>query len=61
MKRKFDANLLLTKDFELKLCRTEGTTSYSDIIVSIFRKLSLLKLQFERKFDYNNFLAIYSG
>ena len=31
--------------------------SYSDIIVGIFRKLFPLKPQFERKFDYNDFLG----
>ena len=60
LKRKSDADQLLTKDVGLKIYGTEGMTSYSDIIVSIFRKLSPLKHQFERKFDYNDFLTKYS-
>ena len=39
----------------------EGMMSYSDITVSIFRKLSPLKHQFERQFDYNHFLPKDSG
>ena len=35
--------------------------SYSDIIVNTFRKLSPLKHHFERKFDFNHFLAKDSG
>ena len=61
LKLKFDASHFLPKDLGLKICRSEGMKSYSDIIVSIFRKLSPLKHQFERKFDYNDFLAKYLG
>ena len=57
MKRKFGASQSLTKDLGLKIYRIEGMMSYSEIIVSIFRKLSPLKQQFERKFDYIDFLA----
>ena len=57
LKRKFDASQYLTKDLGLKIYGTESMTSCSDIIVSIFRKLSPLKHQFERKFDSNDFLA----
>ena len=35
--------------------------SYIDIMVNIFRKLSTLNYQFERKFDDNDFLAKDSG
>ena len=37
----------LTKDLGLKIYGTESMTSCSDMIVSIFRKLSPLKHQFE--------------
>ena len=47
LKRKFDASQFLTKDLGLKIYKTEGMASYSDIILSIFRKLSPLKHQFE--------------
>ena len=57
LKRKFDANQFLAKGLGLKIYGTEGMTSYSDIIVDIFRKLPPLKHQCERKFDYNDFLA----
>ena len=40
LKRKLDVDLFLTKDLVLKICRTEGM---SDIIVTVFRKLSPLK------------------
>ena len=58
LKRKFDADQFLTKDLWLKIYKNEDITSYSDIIVSIFRILSPLKHQ---KFDYNDFSAKYSG
>ena len=45
LKLKFDASHFLPKDLGLKICRSEGMKSYSDIIVSIFRKLSPLKKQ----------------
>ena len=48
--------LIFNKRLGLKICRTEGMTSYSDIVI-IFRKLFHLKPQFEIKFDYNDFLA----
>ena len=57
LKGKFDADQFLTKDLGLKIYRTEGMTSYSNIIVNISRKLSPLIHRFERKFHYNNFLA----
>ena len=48
---------LFKKKVELKIYETEGMTSCRDIIVSIFKKLSPLEHQFERKFDYNDFSA----
>ena len=50
---KFDADQFFTKNLQLEIYRTEDMTSCSEIIVSIFTKLSPLKNQFERKFDYN--------
>ena len=61
LKRKVDADQFLTKDLALKVYGTEGITPYSDIIVNIFRKLFPLKHQFQRKFDYNDYLAKDSG
>ena len=57
LNRKFDVGQFLTKDLVLEICRTEGVTSYGDIIVSIFRKLFPLRHQSERKFDYNDFFS----
>ena len=57
LKMKFDADQFLSKNLGLKIYRTEGMASYSDIIVIIFRKLSPLKGQFEKKLVYNEFLA----
>ena len=57
LERKFDAGQFLIKDLQLKIYGTEGMTSYSDNIVSIFRKLFTLKHQFDKKFDYNDFLT----
>lgn len=57
---KFDAEQF-TKNLQLEIYRTEDMTSCSEIIVSIFRKLSPLKNQFKRKFGYNEFLAKDSG
>ena len=57
---KFDAEQF-TINLQLEIYRTEDMTSCSEIIVSIFRKLSPLKNQFKRKFDYNEFLAKDSG
>ena len=60
-KGKFNTGSFLTKDLKLKICGTEGMTSYRDIIVSVFRKLFHLKYQFERIFDDNDFLGNYMG
>ena len=57
LESKLDASQFLTKDLGLEIYGTEGMTSKSGIIVSIFRKLFPLKHQFERKFNYNDFLA----
>ena len=58
---KFDADQFLKKNLELEINRNEDMTSCNEIIVSIFGKLSPLRNQFERKFDYDEFLAKDSG
>ena len=61
LERKVNADQLSIKDLGLKMYGIEGMMSYSDITVRIFRKLTPLKHQFERQFDYNHFLPKDSG
>ena len=45
LERKFNADQFLTKDLEIKMYRTDITISYSDVIVSTCRNLSLLNIR----------------
>ena len=45
LERKFNADQFLTKDLEIKMYRTDIMISYSDVIVSTCRNLSLLNIR----------------
>ena len=45
LERKFNADQFLTKDLEFKMYRTDTVISYSDVIVSTCRNLSLLNIR----------------
>ena len=45
LERKFNADQFLTKDLEFKMYRTDIVISYSDVIVSTCRNLSLLNIR----------------